>query len=92
MSKFFRDHARATLADIRLQGRYREFAALEKQAVGYPYYRAADGRRILVWSANDYLAMGGHPVPVDAACAAALARLLPRSVRAVEPAAGGVSR
>ena len=26
---------------------------------------------MLVWSSNDYLAMGGHPVPVNAACEAA---------------------
>ena len=26
---------------------------------------------MLVWSLNDYLAMGGHPVPVNAACEAA---------------------
>ena len=34
-------------------------------------YRRADGSRVLVWSSNDYLAMGGHPVVVEAACAAA---------------------
>lgn len=71
MTHPFHDHARAALADIQAQGRYREFVALEKSAADYPYYRAADGRRILVWSANDYLAMGGHPVVVNAACDAA---------------------
>ena len=69
----FLDHARATLADIQAQGRYREFVALEKSAAEYPYYRAADGRQVLVWSANDYLGMGGHNVLVDAACDAARA-------------------
>ena len=73
MNHSFRSFARAALADIQVQGRYREFVALEKLAEGYPYYRAADGRRILVWSANDYLGMGGHPVLVEAACAAARA-------------------
>ncbi|MSP04018.1 MAG: 5-aminolevulinate synthase [Acetobacteraceae bacterium] len=73
MSYSFRAFARMALDDVRAQGRYREFVALEKQAQGYPYYRAADGRRILVWSANDYLGMGGHPVLVEAACAAARA-------------------
>ena len=73
MNHSFRDFARKALDDVRAQGRYREFVALEKQAEGYPYYHAADGRRILVWSANDYLGMGGHPVLVEAACAAARA-------------------
>ena len=73
MTHLFSDHARAALADIQAQGRYREFVALEKSAMDYPYYRAADGGRVLVWSANDYLGMGGHPVVVNAACEAARA-------------------
>lgn len=73
MNHPFRDHARAALADIQAQGRYREFVALEKSAVTYPYYRAADGRLVLVWSANDYLGMGGHPAVVRAARDAAVA-------------------
>ena len=78
MTHPFHDHARVALADIQAQGRYRDFVALEKQApraddTGYPYYRGADGRLVLVWSANDYLGMGGHPVVVNAACAAARA-------------------
>jgi len=67
MTHPFRDFARQSLADIQAQGRYREFTALQKQADGFPYYMAADGRRILVWSANDYLGMGGHPVVIGAA-------------------------
>ena len=59
------------LDDIRAQGRYRVFTPLERQIEDAPWYRRADGSRVLVWSSNDYLAMGGHPVVVEAACAAA---------------------
>jgi len=59
------------LDEIRAQGRYREFTALQKQADGFPHYRRPDGTKVLVWSSNDYLAMGGHPVVVKAACEAA---------------------
>ena len=67
----FHAFCRRSLDDIRAQGRYRSFTALQKQANGFPYYRRPDGSRVLVWSSNDYLGMGGHPVPVEAACQAA---------------------
>ncbi|HXD36759.1 MAG TPA: 5-aminolevulinate synthase [Rhodanobacter sp.] len=67
----FHAYCRRSLDEIRSQGRYREFTALQKQAEGFPYYRRPDGSEVLVWSSNDYLAMGGHPVVVEAACAAA---------------------
>ncbi|MGE0419626.1 MAG: 5-aminolevulinate synthase [Acetobacteraceae bacterium] len=67
----FHAHCRRTLDDIRAQGRYRVFTPLAKRAEGFPYYVRPDGGRILVWSSNDYLGMGGHPVPVNAACDAA---------------------
>ena len=69
----FHAHCRDSLAGIRAQGRYREFTPLYKQAEGFPVYRRPDGSEVLVWSSNDYLAMGGHPVVVEAACAAARA-------------------
>jgi 5-aminolevulinate synthase len=59
------------LDDIRAQGRYRVFTPLERDIAEAPWYRRPDGSRVLVWSSNDYLAMGGHPVVVEAACAAA---------------------
>jgi len=59
------------LSDIRAQKRYRTFTPLRKQADHFPEYRDTEGREVLVWSSNDYLAMGGHPVLVEAACAAA---------------------
>src|SRR6202171_1328526 len=82
----FHAHCGKVLADIRAQQRYRTFTPLEKQADRVPLYvgpehggpehapsfgRPSFGREVLVWSSNDYLAMGGHPVVVEAACAAA---------------------
>src|ERR1700684_303602 len=67
----FNDHCRRSLESIRDQGRYRIFTPLQKRADGFPHYFRPDGSRVLVWSSNDYLAMGGHPVPVNAACEAA---------------------
>jgi len=67
----FKDHCRRALDAIRDQGRYRVFIPLQKRADSFPVYRRTDGSTVLVWSSNDYLAMGGHPVPVNAACAAA---------------------
>jgi 5-aminolevulinate synthase len=62
------------LAEISAQGRYRRFVALEKLADRFPYYSVTmEGktRDILVWSANDYLAMGTDPLVIDAAIDAA---------------------
>jgi 5-aminolevulinate synthase len=67
----FQSYCRQSLDSIRAQGRYREFTALQKQADRFPYYRRPDGSEILVWSSNDYLGMGGHPVVVAAATEAA---------------------
>jgi 5-aminolevulinate synthase len=67
----FKDHCLRSLESIREQGRYRIFTPLQKRADDFPYYRRPDGSQVLVWSSNDYLAMGGHPVLVNAACEAA---------------------
>jgi 5-aminolevulinate synthase len=67
----FRAYCRDMLRDIRAQDRYRRFTPLRKQASDFPLYRDENGRNVVVWSSNDYLAMGGHPVVVQAACAAA---------------------
>jgi 5-aminolevulinate synthase len=67
----FHDHCRRSLEDIRHQGRYRTFTALEKRAERFPLYRRPDGSEVLVWSSNDYLGMGVSPVLIDAACRAA---------------------
>lgn len=62
------------LAEITAQGRYRRFVALEKLTDRFPYYQVTmEGvtRDILVWSTNDYLAMGTDPVVIEASIAAA---------------------
>jgi 5-aminolevulinate synthase len=64
----------AALAEISAQGRYRRFVALEKLADRFPYYSVTmEGktRDILVWSSNDYLAMGTDPVVIEASIQAA---------------------
>jgi 5-aminolevulinate synthase len=66
--------ARAELDRIRAQGRYRTFTPLRKQADRFPVYTMArDGKLldITVWSSNDYLGMGVHPVVIEAAVVAA---------------------
>ena len=65
----FHAHCREALAGIEAQGRYRRFTPLRKQAERFPLYRRPDGSEVLVWSSNDYLGMGGHPVVIEAACA-----------------------
>lgn len=67
----FKDFCRHSLEQIQAQGRYRVFTPLQKRAQDFPYYLRPDGSRVLVWSSNDYLAMGGHPVLIEAACDAA---------------------
>ena len=62
------------LAEISAQGRYRRFVALEKLVDRFPYYAVTmEGktRDILVWSSNDYLAMGVDPQVIEAAADAA---------------------
>jgi 5-aminolevulinate synthase len=70
----FLAHCRDTLDGLRREGRYREFAWLEKSAATFPRYRwhAADGtvREVTVWSSNDYLGMGRHPAVLEAAASA----------------------
>src|SRR4051794_33879427 len=69
-------HCQSSLGALRREGRYREFAHLEKLAGRFPTYRwhAPQGvREVTVWSSNDYLGMGNHP-GVLAAATRAIAR------------------
>ncbi|HET9018314.1 MAG TPA: 5-aminolevulinate synthase [Acetobacteraceae bacterium] len=70
----FRLAARNELDRIRAEGRYRTFTPLRKHADRFPVFTMEHGgttRDITVWSSNDYLAMGIHPVVVEAAREAA---------------------
>ena len=75
---FFR-FCQTALADIRAQGRYRQFTPLSRLADRYPLYEqpetaptpstpaCPEDREVVVWSSNDYLGMGVEPVVVEAA-------------------------
>jgi 5-aminolevulinate synthase len=57
------------LQAIKDEGRYRIFADLERCAKDFPYanyYNEGTPRRVVVWCANDYLAMGQHDKVLDA--------------------------
>ena len=58
--KFFAEN----LGGLRAEGRYREFADLERAAGDFPHaVRYVNGERqdITVWCSNDYLGFGQHP-------------------------------
>ena len=65
----FLSHCRDGLAALRAEGRYREFAALERDAARFPVYRR-QGKDVTVWSSNDYLGMGRDPRVIAAGQAA----------------------
>src|SRR5260221_14339343 len=71
---FFADHLRR----LHDEGRYRVFAELERIAGAFPRARLhRDGqppRDVTVWCSNDYVAMGQHPVVVEAMQAAITAQ------------------
>lgn len=63
----------AALAAVRAEGRYREFADIKRYRGNFPHARHHRGdavRDITVWCSNDYLAMGQHPVVLEAMHAA----------------------
>jgi 5-aminolevulinate synthase len=76
-------HFHAFLDGVRQEGRYRNFADLERHAHRPPYAswrRGGERREIVVWCSNDYLGMGRHPLVVDA---------MVKTARSVGAGAGG---
>jgi 5-aminolevulinate synthase len=63
------------LESLRREQRYRVFTEIERSAERFPHavWRSPSGpREIVVWCSNDYLAMGRHPIVIDAMRDAAL--------------------
>ncbi len=60
---------RQALDQLKNEGRYRIFADLERQAGRFPLAHSHRGDKVetvTVWCSNDYLAMGQHPVLIEA--------------------------
>ena len=70
-------HFETAIARLKWENRYRVFANLERDASRFPIalWRPEDPaeapREVTIWCSNDYLGMGGHDKPLNAAIDAA---------------------
>lgn len=64
------DYFKNALSHVKTEGRYREFATLERKCGQFPLatYHHKDGtnRDVKIWCSNDYLGMGQNPVITSA--------------------------
>jgi 5-aminolevulinate synthase len=69
MPPLYADAIDSALATIHREGRYRQFADIERNCGSFPRATHYDGdvtREITVWCSNDYLGMGQHPKVITA--------------------------
>src|SRR6204780_5072114 len=73
----YAEHFERAIARLKSENRYRTFANLERDAARFPValWRPGDAaeapREVTIWCSNDYLGMGGHAKPLEAAIRAA---------------------
>src|SRR6202453_2076723 len=73
----YAEHFESAIARLKSENRYRTFANLERDAARFPValWRPGDAaeapREVTIWCSNDYLGMGGHAKPLEAAIRAA---------------------